>query len=875
MEARPKTPEVQRIINGQELAPHGAPGTPIASLLSAADDHWEYQPLDLAADVDDTNSGFTELRCHGVSGPLPGAVLGFPEDLVTQVWGNAYSGFWRRWMLGPTRDVPGEHRREAFCWGGLTSRASIQALWLLLLPFSLVNIAHWMLLPYRRNGAAARSAVVLLRLLALSLTGTLLLSGAEVTMDLGAWQCGAAAVCRPKLLPFGLMNAEGGWPGLRLGAAALVLGTVLLLLWRAGMQRYAPLEGTNAPEPTVPIHQAKPPGRRTERTKDNQPVLSHPQFWAVDLSTRWLRGLHALLWCAGTGALLAGVLASNAAQGSAARGVGIGLAIANLAVVAGVVVAVLPQWFGRGGTGPTTTRWLRWLVPVGPVLLAGTIAATVGLLPGSADRGGVRLPWLQGAFEALTVAQIAVLVLLGCCVGGLAAGFRRMNRGMPAHYRPMLGGWLSVVVAFLSWFVALAFSAGLGLLAAGRWGTAVTAPGSPTSKTLDLLVPPTYQWIEVAAVTTAAALALGVIVIGVTRLLPIRRSATEIAAQPRPLPREDSPDQWRPGRQSASYPALSPDPKAKARAAARIERLAQSTQLIPVLLAVAMATVIAVAVAAIWHFFATGRHSWFPAIGWLERTSSVGTWLATTGTGALIALSYAAYRNQQTRRTVGILWDVTTFWPRANHPLTPACTAERAVPQLAERIEQLTQGPGDSLVLSAHSQGTVLGLAAMLRLCAVPDTDQPQDEDPLKKLALLTFGSPLCRLYARCFPAYFSPEVLGATYADIGARWVNLWAETDPIGGPIGVTGQQPEAVHAWVPCKADDQMTPDPLTLGTDFRTGQQVGVCDHSGYVQRPAFEEAVRLLRQEIGAGPPGALAVGSPDSDVPTEGEPATD
>jgi hypothetical protein len=310
-----------------------------------------------------------------------------------------------------------------------------------------------------------------------------------------------------------------------------------------------------------------------------------------------------------------------------------------------------------------------------------------------------------------------------------------------------------------------------------------------------------------------------------------------------------SPDEWQPGVQIGNYPALPPDERAKARAAARIARLAQSTQLIPSLLAAAMATVIAVAVAAVWRYYATGRHTWFPAIGWLDRTSSAGTWLATTGTGALIALSYAAYRNQQTRRTVGQLWDVTTFWPRANHPLTPACTAERAVPQLADRIGKLTERPGDSLVLSAHSQGSVLGLAAMLRLCAVTDTDQSKDNDLVKKLALLTFGSPLCRLYGRCFPAYFSPEVLGAVYSDVGERWVNLWAQTDPVGGPIGVRGERPGVV----PESADVQVTPDPLTLGTDFRTGEQVGVCDHSGYIPRPIYESTVSQLRNEVANTP----------------------
>jgi hypothetical protein len=117
--------------------------------------------------------------------------------------------------------------------------------------------------------------------------------------------------------------------------------------------------------------------------------------------------------------------------------------------------------------------------------------------------------------------------------------------------------------------------------------------------------------------------------------------------------------------------------------------------------------------------------------------------------------------------------------------------------------------------------------------------------------------------------------VLGAAHADVGTRWINLWAETDPIGGPIGVTGERPEPGQAWVPGGADYQMTPDPLTLGADYRTGAPVGVCDHSGYVKRPAYEEAVGLLRREIEAGSVAVPAARSLATDVATEGEPAAD
>ena len=139
---------------------------------------------------------------------------------------------------------------------------------------------------------------------------------------------------------------------------------------------------------------------------------------------------------------------------------------------------------------------------------------------------------------------------------------------------------------------------------------------------------------------------------------------------------------------------------------------------------------------------------------------------------AHVVLFWNAYRNPALRRTVGILWDVGSFWPRATHPLAPPSYGERAVPDLAGRVTRLTAQPTGRVLLSGHSQGSVLVAAAVLLL----------DGPTLDRVALLTHGSPLRRLFARFFPAYVGPATLLAVERAVEGRWRNCYRDTDPVG---------------------------------------------------------------------------------------------
>src|SRR3978361_1986461 len=84
-----------------------------------------------------------DLLIHGVSGTQPSAMLDVSD--VVLVAGNRLSGFYRRNpLLMQVPNAASPRPAEAFSWGGFTSGAASRALWLLLLPFGLINAASWM-----------------------------------------------------------------------------------------------------------------------------------------------------------------------------------------------------------------------------------------------------------------------------------------------------------------------------------------------------------------------------------------------------------------------------------------------------------------------------------------------------------------------------------------------------------------------------------------------------------------------------------------------------------------------------------------------------------------------------------------------------------
>jgi hypothetical protein len=183
-------------------------------------------------------NGTTELRVHGVSGTPPAEMLDHPN--VVQVAGDGTAGFYRRWWpVRPDRleddDADSDDmRQEGYSWGALTAGSRVRALWLLLLPFMLANIAFFMI-PSSLAGSRKwdpvwwfrKSSEAFQRVFSLGLTLILVLTAVSVSMDMVTGQCtrpgsqGCSGICVLARLPYrGVLHSaeSAAGPG-RAGAA--------------------------------------------------------------------------------------------------------------------------------------------------------------------------------------------------------------------------------------------------------------------------------------------------------------------------------------------------------------------------------------------------------------------------------------------------------------------------------------------------------------------------------------------------------------------------------------------------------------------------------------------------------------------------------
>jgi hypothetical protein len=160
------------------------------------------------------------------------------------------------------------------------------------------------------------------------------------------------------------------------------------------------------------------------------------------------------------------------------------------------------------------------------------------------------------------------------------------------------------------------------------------------------------------------------------------------------------------------------------------------------------------------------------------------------------------------------------------HPLAPPCYAERAVPEVVDRIRLLTGRltsasddvayqhalagrpdlhalvgqpdlertsrltvPPGPLLLTGYSQGGVIAPAVIAQL----------PEEVLPDVALLTLACPARRLYGRAFPAYFGPTQLAVLARLLDAQITGEAAAPGPHGGRWRNLRRRSDWIGSWV----------------------------------------------------------------------------
>ncbi|GAA1302686.1 hypothetical protein Psi02_47970 [Planotetraspora silvatica] len=787
------------------------------------------------------SDGVTEIRLHGVGGASPRSLLG--EYPLQQVGGDAIAGFYRR------PDGEGRHI-EAYSWGGLTSRSGARVLWLLLLPFLLANLAGWMfpsrLLDRPRTFAVYRAAV---RWAALAVTLNAVLFLTWIPVDYLGYQCGGRAECVDPWplygfgLQFGFVQDHPGRRILLAAAVPLLAIAIMIVLSRRTLGRYE----TVRPPARGPLPAPDPARSAAALTAG----LAHPDFWNGRRATSRLGTAHLAAAVAMLAALIAHTVRSTVDVEQ--RPLAVGALMLSGIVLAGVAVALVAE---------TAKRW--------PEKLAGTMLGfAVAALVLSAI-----FAWLQPAVAFVEGELPGMGQAVNLTNGAVAATLTLLLLAVLAGTALRTSGWLLLIATVAATLLALwvtdvaeltgvrmvavlALAAGLGLagqvarrsydrfrwaapfvvmaLAAGVLNVfmlgllirvADTVGAIHYSET-DYLLPPEEPVIAVfqvirpfapylvllpGAVLLLFLLWQGVLIWRAASGPTAERTRQAYLAQERDgAPPLDGPAEW--VASTVSDPAVQ-DPAVHdwlrvrpwARTVAAWQRIGRSPLDLDLLFtAVVVAGVFLVASMQLDD--AGGAPPWM--IG-------LGTTVAAALPPLLIVLLRSGWSDLGRRKVIGVLWDVGTFWPRSYHPFAPPSYAERAVPELQRRIWWLHDN-GGRILLTAHSQGSVLAAAAL----AQPDRRSPDD-----RVSLVTFGAPVHKLYNWGFPAYFNQDVLSRLRIE---RWENLYYLTDYVGGPAAVGAA------------CDDVEIPDPPT--STFRYGEPAPrVGSHTGYWDDPALWKAV---------------------------------
>ncbi|KNA89535.1 hypothetical protein ABW18_20360 [Gordonia jacobaea] len=664
------------------------------------------------------------LLTHGVSGTESAVIL--DSARVVEVPGEGFKGVFTTYPERPAH-VRRPRNRVAYRWGNMTSGMAIQAIWALFGPFALVNVAGWMYPKAAQDNPIAQSCVVvlraLLRLLGLALTVTMI---AQLTflidgvlfrrMHDGAWRDWAVLGCL---------------------VAIFLVGGFVSLYGDNDKDVDAPTD--SAPTDSVPTDSVPADSAPTNPARFNEsPSATDPAEVPLIATDAFVSPSDGRATVLITTHAVAGICTATIVLGDhTVPRVIWGLVVAMLAaVVVATALCVDPR--ATSTPEPWTKAFVSW-----PAVLWVVASSTLLVVTNFAAKPqhivGDAITWLFWLDAALVGA--AILATVGALV--LPHNLKTWWGAREEPSTPWLNGLHAPLVAAIGvlWGVGL----GVGFTRLAALVIDHNKPDHENPVPLpDSYASTAWMWgvtVLIWGLVTAAFLG-GVIVVD-------GRARAKLA-----------------GPQLADLKLLDTSPR---RSFGRRIRwgVASAKLRIPVCVGtLALCAMIAGIVATA----STSLVRRGEGLQWV----GIGA-LGLVGLLLLRAMFNAAQKPRKAGRSLGVLWDLASFWPREAHPLVPPAYAPRAIRDL-ERF--LSTRPHRRLILAAHSQGSMIMYALAYRIT--------REQGPERtRLSLLTYGSQLGWAYGRAFPAALSHNTHATLRRALGGRWINLVRFTDYIGDGV------------------------------------------------------------------------------------------
>lgn len=881
-----------------------------------------------------------EVRVHGVRGTRPWESLGVDDKRDVQPCApcppgvgadsiDGRTGFYTYRRQAPTAGArstgdPRPKRRprlhvEAYSWGGLTSspggglKPSFwlfwenlgRGCWLFLAPFALINVAMWSRPELSRGTRKEYASAVMIRWAGLLLTCLLVVTVCGIAVDLLAWQCfrHGRSYCSGIDLLSPFFARQKAVERIALSAVIPIIALVVLLLlsWQTIRKTEArQLSQLPAKEPDA----------------SGAMILRRPAFWEGKDRTLSLLLLHVAGGLCAISVSLAAPVHALEQAGSWALPFPLLLTVLVLgAVFVCLAVGVQDQVEFAAWTRLRRTR------RVGPIILLGLSAATLaanilwlldghgsldqsGQLPLTSDiqiliTGGlfilvyllaailtaVWFAWVAGTiltiFTAMTIIDPAIIrenypsvvvLLTAAYVAGVLVHWR--NRRSAGVFGRALFGLAPAHLLGIAVFLGVMYSTLVTLWVAvyldGRQNPALLIQSAPYIPTADitgqnLIVPSPFLWFAMLfvpglllAMISATFLCLIFRIRGTGAVLELTAKELEQGIET--------------VKKTPSFRS-----RYKASLAHRGEALLGALVFIPLSLGFGSAA-----------GMLSGVEPPFPSL------VTAGLLAALVTGGVLVLAIIWSVINEEALRTVGIIWDLSTFWPRAAQPFSPPCYGERVVPELVERVRAGLTGEGprvrdeglavrqreqiapceasdeeaaaaryDAVILSGHSLGSAILACVILQLSDREITD----------IRFVSYGSQLRAWFSRFFPALLGPNVLGhevtqrpefwsadpdapqqgrkdAFLAPPGSlsallcfsqRWRSFYRRTDPLGFPVLQDSENDLdlCLSEWDP--------PPPAGTGSGKR--QQKRPQGHSHYQESGPYQDVVHGWLDEV--------------------------